>query len=225
MNVPTSSLEFQLVEMVVDNWRHQGGDIQVRRSVEIRNHIREVLVGLKPGYLQYPLSIPVNWDMRSPHDSDSIRLTKRFVVLFGNNEGNDSALLTRQDEMNISAVVRHTPVSLNEFVFGAELCFDRRDKVNKFGAKRLPARARFHFVEGDGLLPALRKDCAVNMVNEADPEELLRACGQRWEYATVSGELDNSSPLQAAYTYDGQQQKSRSSHRPAHGVKVEKTST
>src|SRR5215510_3180113 len=68
----TGSLEFQLVQMVVNNWRHQGSHIQVCGSVEIRNYIREILVGLKPSHLQYALSIPVNWDTRGPHDSDSI---------------------------------------------------------------------------------------------------------------------------------------------------------
>src|SRR5262249_56305345 len=109
--------------MVVDDWRHQRGDIQVRCSVEIRNHIREILVGLKPSDLQYSLSIPVNWDTRSPHDSDSVRFTKRLVVLFGNDEGNDSAFITSQDEMNISAVGCHTTGCLNELVLRAAVCF------------------------------------------------------------------------------------------------------
>src|SRR5262245_13136207 len=143
----TGSLEFQLVQMVVDNWRHQGGEIQVRSPVEIRNDIREILVGLEPSDLQYSLSIPVNWDTRGPHESDSSRLTERFVVLFRNDEGNNSAFLTRQDEMDISAVVCNTAVSQNELEFGSELRFDRRDEVNEFRAERLPARACFHFVE------------------------------------------------------------------------------
>src|SRR5262249_55697208 len=82
----TSSLEFQLMQMVVDNWRYQGGHIQIRCPVEIRNDIGEILVGLKASDLQYSLSSPVNRDTRCPHDSDSIRLTERFVVLLGNNE-------------------------------------------------------------------------------------------------------------------------------------------
>src|SRR5262249_13042251 len=156
--------------MVVDNWRHQGGDIQIRCPVEIRNDIREILVGLKPSDLQYSLSIPVNWDTRGPHDSDSIRLTERFVVLFRNDEGNNRAFLTRQDEMDISAVGFNTTVSQNELEFGSELRFDRRDEVNEFRAERLPARVRFHFVERDEPFPLLRNDCAVNVVNEADPK-------------------------------------------------------
>src|SRR5262245_22289951 len=74
--LPALSLKFQLVQMVVDDWRHQGGDIQVRCLVEIRNDIREILVGLKPCDFEYPLSIPIDWDTRSFHDSDSIRLTE-----------------------------------------------------------------------------------------------------------------------------------------------------
>src|SRR5262249_14029917 len=57
-----SRSEFQLVQMVVDNWRHQGGDVQVRSLVEVRNHIREILVRLKPGDLQYSLSVTINRD-------------------------------------------------------------------------------------------------------------------------------------------------------------------
>src|SRR5262245_60735277 len=71
----TGSLEFRVLQMAVDNWRHQAGEIPVRSLVEIRNDICEILVGLKPSDLQYSLSIPVNRDTRSPHDSDSIRLT------------------------------------------------------------------------------------------------------------------------------------------------------
>src|SRR5262249_32154550 len=119
--------------MVVDNRRHQGGDIQVRCPIQIRNDIGEILVGLKPCDLEYSLSITVNWDTRSSHDSNCMGLAERLVVLLRNDEGNNSALLTRQNQMNISAVVCHTPVSLNELIFGAEFGFHRRDEINKFG--------------------------------------------------------------------------------------------
>jgi hypothetical protein len=71
----------------------------------------------------------------------------------------------------------------------------------------------------------LRKDCAVNMVNKADPEQLLDACRERWEHTVVSSQLPDLSLLEASQGNDGQQQNSRRGQHPAYGGKAEKTST
>src|SRR5512147_478223 len=65
----------------------------------------------------------------------------------------------------------------------------------------------------------------MDMVDEANPEKFLRACGERWKDTIVSPELHDSSPLQASHANDGQQQNSRSGHHPTYGVKGEKTWT
>src|SRR5712691_439293 len=125
--------------------------------------------------------------------------------------------------MNVLAVVRIATVPLDELEIGSQLCRYGRHEFDELRTQRLASRAGFHLVKRNNLLPTLRKNCAVNVVDETNAKKVLGSCRNRLKDTFIAVQPNDPAPLQTSHANDGQQQSCRSCRHPANAVRGNKS--